>query len=61
VLVHTGMSEHLAGLLAEMAEALDSGHVRALEPRSARNTTPTTYEMFVQNEFLSAYQEKAAA
>jgi uncharacterized protein YbjT (DUF2867 family) len=61
VLVQTGMTEHLAGLLAEMAEALDSGHVRALEPRSARNTTPTMYEMFVQNEFLSAYQEKAAA
>ncbi len=56
-----GMSKNMADLLAEMSEALNSGHVRALEPRSAHNTTATTFEQFVADEFVPAYQEKSAA
>ena len=39
-----GMSLNMANLLLEMCDALNSGYMRALEPRSARNTTPTSYE-----------------
>lgn len=60
-MVQTGMSENLAGLILEMAEALNSGHMRALEPRTERNTTTTTYEDFVTQFFVPAYQQNVAA
>jgi uncharacterized protein YbjT (DUF2867 family) len=60
-MVQMGMSENLVGLILEMAGALNAGHMRALEPRSARNTTPTSYETFVAEEFVPAYQQQAAA
>jgi uncharacterized protein YbjT (DUF2867 family) len=56
-----GASQSIAALFMEMSEALNEGHVRALEPRSARNTTPTSYEQFVAEEFVPAYQGKSAA
>lgn len=56
-----GMSENMANLLAEMSEALNTGHVKALEPRSAANTTPTSFEQFVAEEFRPAYEGKSAA
>jgi hypothetical protein len=34
--------------------------MRALEPRSAQNTTPTTIEAFVGEVFVPAYRSKAA-
>ena len=49
-----GMSLHVANLILEASAALKSGHMRALEPRSARNTTPTRYETFVGEEFVPA-------
>jgi hypothetical protein len=54
------MSSNMADLLLEMSDALNSGHMRALEPRSAQNTTPTTVEMFVAEVFVPAYRAKAA-
>ncbi|HZP31817.1 MAG TPA: NmrA family NAD(P)-binding protein [Candidatus Acidoferrales bacterium] len=59
-LTQMGMSPNMADLLLEMAEALNSGHMRALEPRSAQNTTPTTIETFVSEVFVPAYRAKAA-
>ena len=56
-----GMSANFVGLILEMAGALNSGHMKALEPRSAANTTPTSFETFVQEEFAPAYREQAAA
>ena len=56
-----GMSQSVANLLAEMAESLDSGYLHPLEARTARSTTPTSYEIFVQEEWLPKYQEKRAA
>ena len=56
-----GMSQSVANLLAEMAESLDSGYLHPLEARTARSTTPTSYETFVQEEWLPKYQEKRAA
>lgn len=61
IFIQMGMSPNMASLILEMAEALNSGHMRALEPRSARNTTPTSFETFVQEEFLPAYREQSKA
>ena len=44
-----------------MAGALNSGHMKALEPRSAGNTAPTAFETFVEEEFAPAYREQTAA
>ena len=60
-LVQAGMSEPFAGLILEMAASLNSGFMRALEPRTSRNTTPTSYETFVAEEFVPAYQQQAVA
>ena len=59
--VQMGMSANFVGLLLEMVGALNSGHMRALEPRSAANTTPTAFETFVNEEFAPAYRQQAAA
>lgn len=60
-LTQTGMSTQVAGLLVEMSQALNNGHVRALEPRSMRNTTQTAYEQFAADTFAPAYQGQRAA
>lgn len=60
-LVQMGMSEKVADLLLEMAQAMNSGHMRALEPRSAANTTPTSYETFVREEWLPLFKAKNKA
>jgi uncharacterized protein YbjT (DUF2867 family) len=56
-----GMSEDFAAQILELSEALNSGHMKALEPRSARNTTPTSFVSFVHQEFFPLYRGKAAA
>ncbi len=56
-----GMSLDMANLILEMAAALNSGYMRPLEPRSPRNTTPTSYEVFVAEEFVPLYQKKTRA
>ncbi len=58
-LAQNGISANIAGLLAEMAAALNSGHMRALEGRSPQNTTPTSYEAFVSEEFVPRFKGKA--
>jgi uncharacterized protein YbjT (DUF2867 family) len=55
-----GMSPKMADLLLEMADAMNRGYMKALEPRSRENTTATTFETFVAEEFLPAYRGKAA-
>ena len=60
-MVQAGMSENIANLLLEMTASLNSGHMRALEQRSARNTTPTSYETFVAEEFVPLYRSGLAA
>jgi uncharacterized protein YbjT (DUF2867 family) len=51
-----GMSADMADLIMELSSALNSGHAKALEARSARNTTPTSYETFVAEEFVPQYK-----
>jgi uncharacterized protein YbjT (DUF2867 family) len=60
-LMQSGMSGNMAGLIMEMAGALNSGHMRPLEPRRASNTTKTSYENFVTEFFVPAYRQQAAA
>jgi uncharacterized protein YbjT (DUF2867 family) len=60
-MMQMGMSANLVGLILEMAAALNSGHMRGLEPRSAANTTPTSFDTFVEEEFAPAYREQMAA
>ena len=60
-LIRLGMSSSMAHLILEMSAALNSGYMRALEPRSAQNTTPTSYETFVEQRFKPLYEGKSAA
>ncbi|HET6935712.1 MAG TPA: NmrA family NAD(P)-binding protein [Candidatus Angelobacter sp.] len=61
VLVQLGMSPAMADLILDMAKGLNSGHMRALETRTAKNTTPTTFETFVKEQFLPLYRGQASA
>jgi uncharacterized protein YbjT (DUF2867 family) len=55
-----GMSRNVGEGLAEMCDALNSGHMRALEARTAENTTPTSIEAFARDVFAPAFKGKAA-
>jgi uncharacterized protein YbjT (DUF2867 family) len=55
-----GISRNMGQLLCEMSGALNNGYMLALEPRSEKNTTPTSFETFVQEVFLPAYKGQAA-
>jgi uncharacterized protein YbjT (DUF2867 family) len=59
--VQMGMSPNVAGSILEMAAALNSGHMRALEQRSKENTTPTSFETFVKEEFVPLYRAQTKA
>jgi len=50
-----GVSANVAGLIAELGDALNSGHIKMLEPRSPGNTTATSYEAFVADVFVPAF------
>jgi uncharacterized protein YbjT (DUF2867 family) len=55
-----GMTTDMANLILEMVAAMNSGHMRPLEPRSSRNTTPTSFETFVAEEFVPVYENPMA-
>lgn len=54
-LLAAGFTPNVVGLVLEVASAINSGHIRALEPRSARNTTPTTLETLVAEQFVPLF------
>jgi uncharacterized protein YbjT (DUF2867 family) len=54
-----GMSTNMADLILEMSAALNSGYMKPLEERTAENTTPTSFESFVAEEFVALYRGKA--
>ena len=56
-----GMSANVADLILEMSAALNSGHMKQLEERTLENTTPTSFESFVAEEFVPLYQGKATS
>lgn len=59
-LTQLGMSENAASLILEMAAALNSGYMAALEKRSPQNTTPTSIEQFVKETFVPRFEGRAA-
>ncbi len=60
VLMQMGIPPKTAGQFIEMYKAINEGLVAGQEPRSAENTTRTSFETFVQDVFVPAYQGKAA-
>jgi hypothetical protein len=56
-----GASEQFADLVLEMSDAMNAGHMRALEQRSAANTTPTSFEAFVGDYWLPVFRSKTKA
>jgi uncharacterized protein YbjT (DUF2867 family) len=59
VLEQMGMPPKKAAVYIEMFRAINAGVLAALEPRSPENTTPTSFEKFVQDVFAPAYRAKA--
>lgn len=57
-LKQAGMSGSMADALLEMADALNSGYMVALEPRSESNTTPTSIETFIAEEFVPRFKAR---
>jgi uncharacterized protein YbjT (DUF2867 family) len=55
-----GISRDMAQLLCEMSASLNRGYMKALEPRTPPNTTPTAFEAFVREVWLPVYQGRAA-
>ena len=59
VLMQMGIPPKTAALFTEMYKAINEGIVAAEEPRSPENTTPTSFEKFVQDVLAPAYHGKA--
>jgi uncharacterized protein YbjT (DUF2867 family) len=59
VLEQMGMPPKKAAVYIEMFKAINAGVLAALEPRSRENTTPTSFEKFVQDVLVPAYHGKA--
>jgi uncharacterized protein YbjT (DUF2867 family) len=60
VLEHMGMPPKKAAVYIEMFKAINAGLLAAQEPRSPQNSTPTSFEKFVQDVFVPTYQGNAA-
>jgi uncharacterized protein YbjT (DUF2867 family) len=60
-LTQMGFSPKKAAVYIEMFKAVNDGVLAPLEPRSPENTTPTSFEKFVQDVFVPAYHGQASA
>src|SRR5271170_5656349 len=58
-LTQMGFSPKKAAVYIEMFTAINTGLLAAQEPRSPQNSTPTSFETFVQDVFVPAYHGKA--
>ena len=61
VLERMGMPPKKAAVYIEMFKAINTGVLAAREPRSLENSTPTSFEKFVQDVFAPAYHGQATA
>lgn len=59
VFIQMGTPPKTAALFSEMFRGINEGIVAPTEPRSAKNTTPTSIESFVKEKFVPAYQSMA--
>ncbi|WP_033295829.1 NAD(P)H-binding protein [Amycolatopsis jejuensis] len=55
-LLRDGVAENVAEMMAEVGEAMNTGHLCTIQPRSAETTTPTSIETFIRDEFLPLYR-----
>ncbi len=60
VLVQMGIPPKSAAVYIEMYKSLNAGVLAAQEPRSPENSTPTSFERFVQDVFAPAYHGKGS-
>jgi uncharacterized protein YbjT (DUF2867 family) len=60
-LTQEGFSPRKAAVYIDMFKAINAGVLVPLEPRSRENTTPTSFEKFVQDVFAPAYRGKTSA
>src|SRR6266850_2222688 len=60
VLTQNGIPPKGAALYIEMYKAINAGVLIPLEPRSPENTTPTSFEQFVQDVFAPAHHGNVA-
>jgi uncharacterized protein YbjT (DUF2867 family) len=58
-LTQAGFSPKKAAVYIEMFQAINAGLLAAQEPRSPQNSSPTSFEKFVQDVFVPAYHGKA--
>jgi uncharacterized protein YbjT (DUF2867 family) len=58
VLTQAGFSPKKAAVYIEMFQSINAGLLAAQEPRSPQNSTPTSFETFVQDVFVPAYHGK---
>ncbi len=61
VLTQMGFPPKKAAVYIEMFKAVNEGVIAAQEPRSPENSTSTSFEKFVEDVFVPAYQGKASA
>jgi len=61
ILGSVGFSQDFTRYFLEMCDAINDGRVVGLEPRSAKNTNPTSFETFVKEVFVPAYRGQAVA
>jgi uncharacterized protein YbjT (DUF2867 family) len=59
VLTQMGIPPKTAAQYIEMYKAINAGVYVGQEPRSPENSTPTSFEQYVQDVFAPAYQAKA--
>jgi len=60
VLTQMGVPPKGAALYIEMYKAINAGVLVPLEPRPPENSTPTSFEQFVQDVFAPAYHGNVA-
>ena len=58
-LTQEGIPPKTAAVYIEMYKAINAGVIAPQEPRSPENSTPTSFEKFVQDIFAPAYHRKA--
>lgn len=56
-----GMSANMAELMVEMMQSISGGAMNPEEPRTAANTTPTSFETFATEVFAPAFRGKAVS
>ena len=61
VMTQMGIPPKTAAEYIEMYKAINAGVVAPQEPRSPENSTPTSFEEFVQDVFAAAYHGKVPA